>query len=222
MDTGQLLRLIRKEFQLEIRQRSSVAGLGIYVGGSIFICYTALALRNGPPSPPAWSALFWIIMLFSAVGIVGKSFIGESRGSQLYMHSLASPGTIILSKIIYSALLCLLLMLAGLLLFITLLGNPVEDTGVFLTSIVLGALGFGSAFTLLSAIAARAGNSQVLLAILGFPVVLSILLMCIRATRNAIDGLGWSASSDELLVLLAIHAIAVALSYLLFPYIWRS
>jgi heme exporter protein B len=36
------------------------------------------------------------------------------------------------------------------------------------------------------------------------------------------DGLDRSASSDEVLVLLALDAIVVTLSLILFPYLWRS
>jgi heme exporter protein B len=61
-----------------------------------------------------------------------------------------------------------------------------------------------------------------LMAVLSFPVVISVLLMAIRATKNSLDSLDRSASSDELLNLLAINCIAGALGYILFPYIWRS
>ena len=60
------------------------------------------------------------------------------------------------------------------------------------------------------------------MAVLGFPVVLSILLQCIQLTKNSIDGLGIDASLDELMMLGAIDTISAAASYLLFPYIWRS
>lgn len=161
-------------------------------------------------------------MLFAGMSIVGKSFLGESRGIQLYLHSVASPGEIVLAKLVYSSLVCLALMLAGMGIFMTLMGNPIVDFGIFLILLTLGASGFGSTFTLLSAIASRAGSSNVLMAVLGFPIIITVVLMCIRATRNCIDGLGWYACQDELLVLLAINAIAVSLSYVLFPYIWRS
>jgi heme exporter protein B len=36
------------------------------------------------------------------------------------------------------------------------------------------------------------------------------------------DGLDWSVSMDEITTLLAIDAIVVTLSYLLFPFLWRS
>ncbi|MFZ9504359.1 MAG: heme exporter protein CcmB [Cyclobacteriaceae bacterium] len=214
--------LILKEFRTEIRRQSAFSGLVIYVVSSVFVCYTAMGLQAGNLSPQTWSALFWIILLFSSFGIVGKSFLGEKKGVLFYYHSLVSPGQLILAKILYATLLTGLLSLAGLLIFITLLGNPIADTGLFLACLLLGASGFGTSLTLISAIAARAGNSGVLMAVLGFPVVLSILVLCIRVTKHAIDGLGWEAGNDELLSLLAISGISGAASYLLFPYIWRS
>jgi heme exporter protein B len=53
-------------------------------------------------------------------------------------------------------------------------------------------------------------------------VVIAVLLMAIKITKNAVDGIERAASTDELLNLLAINCILTALAYLLFPYIWRS
>jgi heme exporter protein B len=60
------------------------------------------------------------------------------------------------------------------------------------------------------------------MAVLSFPVVIAVLLMAIKITKNAVDGIERAASTDELLNLLAINCILTALAYLLFPYIWRS
>jgi heme exporter protein B len=83
-------------------------------------------------------------------------------------------------------------------------------------------MGFSGALTLISGIASRANNSNILMAVLSFPIVISILLMAIRITKNALDGIDRMASYDELLNLLAINGILIVLAYLLFPYIWRS
>ena len=214
--------LLSKEFRTEIRRQSAFSALVIYVVSSVFVCYTALGLQAGNLSPQTWSALFWIILLFSSFGIVGKSFLGEKKGVLFYYHTIVSPGTLILAKMMYATLLTMLLSLAGWLIFITLMGNPITDTLMFLSCLILGSTGFGTSLTLISAMAARAGNSGVLMAVLGFPVVLSIVVLCIRLTKYAIDGLGWEAGSDELLSLMAISGISSAASYLLFPYIWRS
>jgi heme exporter protein B len=83
-------------------------------------------------------------------------------------------------------------------------------------------MGFASSLSLISGIAAKASNSNILMAVLSFPVLISILLMAIRITKNAIDGIDRAASYDELLNLVAINTIGISLSYVLFPYIWKS
>jgi heme exporter protein B len=134
----------------------------------------------------------------------------------------ASPESIILSKMIYNALLTLLLALLGYLVFSVILGNPIANQGLFLINLVLGALGFSACLTMVSGIASKASNNATLMAILSFPVVIPILLMAIRVSKNAMDGLDWSTSSDKVLTLVAINAIVTVTAYLLFPYVWRS
>jgi heme exporter protein B len=60
------------------------------------------------------------------------------------------------------------------------------------------------------------------MAVLSFPVVISILLLAIKVTKNCLDGLDRSVSWGELAMLAAINCLVAAVSYLLFPYIWRS
>ena len=58
--------------------------------------------------------------------------------------------------------------------------------GQFLLAVVLGGIGFAAVLTLISAIAARAGNGIGLMAILGFPLVLPC---CSRdACQQAVAG----------------------------------
>jgi heme exporter protein B len=217
-----LLTLIRKEFMLELRRKAVISGIGLYMFSLIFICYLTFSLRQNSINEATWSALFWLAILFSVVNSVAKSFIGEKRGVSIYYYTLASPYVVILSKILYNALLCLVLSLTGYGLFALFIDNPVQDTLYFLLTLVLTSIGFSSALTLISGIAAKANNSHILMAVLSFPVVIAILLMAIRLTKNVLDGIDRSASLDELLNLLAINCILTALAYLLFPYIWRS
>ena len=199
-----------------------MAGLGLYLFSLIFICYLTFNLRVNAINPMTWSALFWLVILFSVVNSVAKSFIGEKKGVFIYLYTIASPQQIILSKILYNTLLCWLISLTGYLLFSIFIFNPVQDQLTFFMVLLLVSIGFSTSLSLISGIAAKANNSNVLMAVLSFPVVISILLMAVRATKNALDGLELSSSSDELLNLVAINCISGALGYILFPYIWRS
>jgi len=222
LDTRIILQLLRKEFILELRRKSVIAGLGLYLFSLIFICYLTFNLKENVISPYTWSALFWLTILFSVVNSVAKSFIGEKKGVFIYLYTVASPQQIIISKIIYNILLCWLISIAGYILFSIFIFNPVQDHLIFLSVLLLASIGFSTSLSLISGIASKANNSNVLMAVLSFPVVISILLMAVRATKNALDGLDRAASTDELLNLLAINCIAGALGYILFPYIWRS
>jgi len=214
--------LVQKDFLLELRQKYAFNGMLLYVGSTVFVCYLSFRLRFANLEVPVWNALFWIILLFTSVNAIAKSFIQENRGRLLYYYSLVSPQGIVLAKIVYNTVLMLVLALICYVFYAIVLGNPVQDDAFFLLTIVLGALGFSTSLTMISSIAAKASNSSTLMAVLSFPVIIPMLLMLMKLSKNAIDGLDRSVSIDELLTLLAINLIVVSVSYVLFPYLWRS
>lgn len=214
--------LFLKELALELRRKSVISGLMLYLFSTAFISYLTFSLRQNQITPLVWSALFWITILFTTINTIAKSFIGEKRGRDIYYFSIASPEAIIISKIIYNFLLTVILSFTGFLLFVLLLKNPIADLGLFCLTITLAALGFSTSLTLLSGIAAKANNSHILMAVLSFPIVISVLLITVKVTKNCIDGLDRSVSTNDLITLLAINCVVTAASYLLFPYIWRS
>jgi heme exporter protein B len=61
-----------------------------------------------------------------------------------------------------------------------------------------------------------------LMAILGFPVVIPVLLLLIRLSGKAIEGIGMTALYKDWIGLASIIVIAVTASIILFPYLWRS
>jgi heme exporter protein B len=211
--------LIRKEIMLEWRSKYALNGILLYVVSTVFVCY--LAFRD-ITSPPTWNALFWIIMLFASVNAITKSFIQESKGRQLYYYTITSPQAIIISKIIYNIFLMLLLSAIALgfytLVFKNLLGDPL----FYFFAVLLGSISFASVFTMISGIASKANNSGGLMAILSFPVIIPLLVVLIKLSKNAMDGLDRSVSYDEIGVLIAINIIVITTSLLLFPYLWKD
>jgi heme exporter protein B len=214
--------LILKEIKLELRQKSVISGILIYLISLVFICYLSFSLGGGSLNEITWSALYWLTVLFSLVNSVGKSFLRDTKGHNLYMYQIAAPQQILAAKIIYNCILSSLMCLAAYLLFAILINNPVDNVIVFLLDLFLCSVAFSSILTIVSAIASKTNNSNVIMAILSFPVVIGILLMAIKITKNCIDGLEASASYDELWKLVAINFITLASGYLLFPFVWRS
>lgn len=217
-----IFQIIRKELKVEWRRRSAINGLLLYLVSTIFICYLSFNVRMNQMNPVTWNALYWIILLFAAANAVAKSFIQEREGRLLYYYSLFSPQELILARMAYNSVLLLVLAVIGFGMYSLVLGNPVGNIPLFLLVILLASIGFSVTFTMISAIASKAGNNQTLMAVLGFPIILPVLLLVVKVAKNAMDNLAWEASSQELITLAAINVLIGTVSYLLFPYLWRA
>lgn len=237
--------LIGKELRLELRNKHAFGGILIYVLSTIFVCYLSFTSLIDLTT---WNALFWIILLFASLNAVSKTFASESNARRLYLYTLASPQAIIVSKILYNIIVVVVLMTVSLFFYGLTIGteawvssdiHPIgegalgvnlssaellqsSNVPMFVLSLVLGAIGFASVFTLISAIAAQTNNNLGITAILGFPVILPMLLLLIDFSQNALLGKGMSDVLYFIAVLLGLNAICMALAYLLFPYLWRS
>lgn len=215
---AQVAHLLQKEFTLEFRQKYAIGGILLYVLSTVFIIYISFQKI----SPMVWNVLFWIIMLFASVNAVVKSFVQESGHRQLYYYQLMHPVAVLLSKMIYNAVLLLAL---GLLTFVAMTymaGNPIEDAGKFALALVFGSLGFSITFTFVSAIASKADNGSTLMAILSFPVIIPVILLLVNLSAHAIGLLGGTMAKYDVLLLGAVDLILVALGLVLFPYLWRD
>ncbi len=210
--------LVRKELLLEWRSKYALNGVLLYVVSTIFVCFLSLVSVN----PITWNALFWIIMLFASINAVSKSFLQESKGRQLYIYTIASPFALIISKTIYNVLLMTLLTIIALGFYIMVFDYVPTDLLLYFVATMLGSISFSTIFTMVSAISSKAGNGGMLMAILSFPVVIPVLIVLIKLTKNAIDGLDRSVSMDEIGMLLIINVLVSAVSLLLFPYLWRD
>jgi len=218
--------LLKKEILLEWRSKYAFNGVLLYVVSTVFVCYISFNLSGGFTGtqgyPIVWNVLFWIIMLFAAVNAIAKSFLQEGKGRLLYYYSIASPQAIILSKTIYNVLLMSLLSVLALLVYLVFFTNTIGDPLFYFIAVLLGSMSFSTVFTMISAIASKAGNNGTLMAILSFPVVIPVILLLIRLSKNAMDGISRSFSYGGMGVLLAINAIVITTALLLFPFLWRD
>jgi len=218
--------LLKKEILLEWRSKYAFNGVLLYVVSTVFICYISFNLTPGFSGSPGyrivWNVLFWIIILFASVNAIAKSFIQESKARLLYYYSIASPQAIILSKTIYNILLMSLLSILALIVYLLFFTNTIGDPLFYFLSVLLGSISFSTVFTMISAIASKAGNNGTLMAILSFPVIIPVILLLVRISKSAMDGIERSLNYGNIGVLCAINVIVIAISLILFPYLWRD
>lgn len=219
MNSKLLSQLIKKEFLLEFRQKSTLAGILVYIVATVFI--SALSFKK-IIHPTVWNALFWTIFMFITVNVSAKSFMQETKGKGLYNYLYYNPRQFILSKIIYNMILMAVLSVLTFFFYSWFVGSMVQDMGMFILALLFSSSAFSGVLSLMSAIASKANNNISLMAILSFPVLMPLLLVSVKLSKHAIDGLAWSVSYKYLLILIMLNFVVVALATLLFNYLWKE
>lgn len=212
--------LLKKDALLELRQQHTFYGILLYICSTIFVLYLSMPEA---PEPAVWNSLFWVIQLFVCVNTVAKSFMQESRGRMLYFYTIASPVEFIIAKLAFNIILMGLMSIVSLLLFFIFLDNPLQEALWFTGIVILGGTSISLVFTLMSAIAAKAQQNAALIAILGFPVILPILLLLMRLSKVAFAEVFREGAVLQLAgIITMMDVLVVTLAVILFPFLWKD
>jgi heme exporter protein B len=215
----QVSALIKKEFLIEWRTRYALNGILLYVISTIFLAYLSFVDLE----PSVWNGVFWIIMLFAITNAVAKSFINESARRKMYYFFIVAPWQLLLSKIIYNLFLGLLIGFISFSAYALVLGLPAMITLNFSVALFLGVASFSILFTIISAIASQnQTNSAGLMAVLGFPIVIPMLLILIKLSNKLLTGDFLIDLWRDIAVLIALNVLVAVISFILFPFIWKD
>jgi len=217
-DLRLIFTLFKKDILLEFRQQYSFYGVLLYVASTIFVLYMAM----GQPENTVWNGLFWMMQLFICVNAVAKTFLQEGKGRQLYFYSICSPVHFMLARMIFNAVLMLLMNLISLLLFTILLGSPLTHLLLFFGISCFGACSISLVFSFLAAIAARAQQNAALMAILGFPLIIPQLMLLMRLSSLAFSDVFQSGLPAIIGLLACFDFMVILLSVILFPFLWKD
>lgn len=215
----QVISLVKKDLLLEWRLQHTFYGILLYTAGTIFILFLSMS----EPEGQVWNGLFWITILFMCVQTVAKSFLQENRARLLYYQTLVSPIQFLIAKLIYNTLLMVMMCLLTLILFSFFMGASYVHFGQFLWITFSGGISLTMLFTLLSAITARANQHAAMMAVLGFPLMVPQLLLLLRMSKTAFGEIFQQNVFLELnLLLFTLDGLIVALSFILFPFLWKD
>jgi heme exporter protein B len=108
-------------------------------------------------------------------------------------------------------------------LFFVLLKNPLVHTLKFVGIVCIGGISISLVFTLLAAIAAKAQQNAALMAILGFPLIIPQLLLLVKLSKSAFGEIFQEGAILQLSLLIAgLDVMVIALSIILFPFLWKD
>jgi len=214
----QFYTLLKKEFVLELRQKYAIGGILLYVASSTMLVFLSMGALNAT----LWITFYWLLMLFAAVNAIAKSFTNDAGDQQLYLYQLANPQIVLLAKVVYNFLLLFFMAGIGILVFIILFNNPINNYGIFTTVFFLGILSFSVLFTVMSAIASQSGGSAVIMPIISFPVIVPVFVLLLKLSTASVGNMGSLNFYKDVFSVLAINVAILSVSFLLFPYIWRD
>jgi heme exporter protein B len=210
--------LVKKDLLLETRQQYTLYGILLYIASTIFVVY----LSMGEPEEQTWNSLFWVIQLFVCVNAVAKSFLQEGKGRMLYFYSITGARDFVLAKLLFNAILMIIMSILSLLVFTVLLGNPLQNGLRFLFVTCLGGFSLSLVFTFLAAIAAKAQQSAALMAIMGFPVIIPQLLLLTKIATTSFSDVIQAGWWNMVLLLVGFDILVVGLAIILFPFLWKD
>jgi heme exporter protein B len=88
--------------------------------------------------------------------------------------------------------------------------------------IMLGGISLSLLFTMLAAIAAQANQNAALMAIMGFPIMLPLLMMLSSIARSAFIIVYQPGLPKLFLMMGSMDVLIIALSMVLFPFLWKD
>ncbi|MCK9409098.1 MAG: heme exporter protein CcmB [Bacteriovoracaceae bacterium] len=211
-----------KEFVSEFRTRYALNALLMFVVTTLSIILFSIGQES--PSIDVLSGTLWIVIFFSAMSGLSRTFVAEEeRGTSLTLRLLVNASSVYIGKLVYNFALILVLSViiaVSYVLFIT--EFTVKTFEIFWLTILLGSAGLASASTILAAIIAKANTKGTLFPVLAFPILLPLLLTCINATKLATEGAFLVEAVKEFQILISFTVVMIATSFLVFDFVWKD
>jgi heme exporter protein B len=217
-----VLAIFRKDWRSELRTRYAISALVMFVITTISIILFSLGSEGASLS--ALSGMLWVAVFFAAMSGLSRTFVAEEeRGTSMTLQLVASPTAVLFGKLLFNLVLVLFLNAFVVLLYSAFISEFVIKTySIFIVTVALGSIGFAAAATIIAAIIARANTKGTLYPVLAFPILLPLLLTVINGTRLATEGAFFEEALGEFNILVSYIVAVVAVSYILFDYIWKD
>lgn len=210
--------LILTEAKIELRERTALTGILLYVLSSAFIVFSIW--RQLPPRE--WGLSFWIVFLFCSLMAILKTFGKESEARYLYYYTLYHPLELFVTKVIYNCMLLVCIFLLQWLVMSIMAGDHIVKHGWFLFTGVLASIGFSILLTFISSLAIKTQQSASMTAILALPLMIPIILNVLRLTAYSLGTTPDDNPWNEVTLTSSVIALISGMSLWLFPYLWRS
>ena len=214
--------IVQKDLIAELRSKEIFSSMFIFSVVVLIVFNFSFEIGYGKKIADLASGILWVAFLFAGVLGLNRSFLLEKEKDCLQglMLCPVDRGVIYLGKVIGNLLFIFMVILITLPIFSIFFDLSVLPYLWGLSLIILlGTVGFISVGTILSAMSVNTKMREVLLPILLLPVVVPVLIACVKSTTKILDGRPLSEISGWLRLLLAFDIVYLVVSYLTFEYV---
>jgi len=194
----------------------------MFIVTTISIVLFSLGSEGAPIE--ALSGMLWVVIFFSAMSGLSRTFVAEEeRGTAMTLQLHAPSSAVFAGKLLFNGVLVIALTILSAILYAGFInGFVIKTYSIFILTIAFGSLGFAAAATIIAAIIARASTKGTLYPVLSFPILLPLLLTVINATRLAAEGALLEEAFGEFQILISYIVVVVTISSLVFDYVWKD
>jgi heme exporter protein B len=218
---GKAFAVYAKDLRLELRTRYALNAILMF--GITTLAVVSFSLGQSGLSPKFLSALFWVIMFFSAMSGLAQVFIREEEaGTSLALKLTADPDAIYLGKLAFNLTLLITMTIIVTPLFFVFTDAPTANLLRFAAVLALGVIGLCGATTLVAAIIAKASVKGALFSVLSFPILMPLLITLVSASEKVFEGLAFGEISAEIQFLVAYAVVMITASVMLFKFVWQE
>ncbi|MBR9859270.1 ABC transporter permease [bacterium] len=214
----QTLTLVKKEIQVEWRNKYALYSIILMLVTSVFIVFTI----QGSTDNTSWHSLFYILLVFGVVQNIGRSFLSENPGTLLYMKFMAHNKSVISSKLIYQFLLNSVFLFVLFILMNFFLDQDIQHLWEYIVTTVLFTLCNSAIFTFNAAIALGAKNSSLVASVLSFPLLIPNLIVSLKISSKCLLTIENVNFAQDWLIMLLLTGMTCILAVVLFRNIWTE
>jgi len=205
------LEIAKKDLKSEFRTKNTINFLFLFALLSIMLF--SATVENPEP------ALLWVVFIFAGMLGYSRAFLKEVETGTLdaLRISPVSPSSILFGKIVFNAVIMLLLEAVIVPIFMAVFEIYPKNLLMALVAITAGNLAFVIVSSSLSVLVIKSKARELLLPILLFPVVFPVILSTVQAFGMAVSG-NVEGIASPLSVVLGFSTAMIAVGYLTVDY----
>lgn len=214
--------IVRKDLTSEFRTKEMLSAMLIFAFLTIIIFVFAFDPSKALVKE-VFPGIIWVSFIFAGILGLNRSFLSEKTNDCILGLMLCpiDKSAIFFGKMIGNFIFMAIMEIISLPIFAVLFNYKISSQAVGpLTLVVfLGTLGFIASGTFLAAMSANTRNSEILLPVILFPLIVPVVLGAVQATTAVLSGAPAAEWLIWLKIIIAFDIIFLVVPLLLFEYV---